>query len=591
MANRDIRVMNFTAGQQIESDEVMKRLGELEYRNHGSHAKIGLFDEGKVCITKGLRVEPSSLLTVNVTAGNFFQRDGEIVLGCIAKDNIPVTLAAASGLARVDIIEGQIKTVEDKDDYARIGTVATGSEAGSVVITNEAINRDVKYYLDIRKQTGTTTPTAATAAALVGTIAIPGTIDLQENFLIYLSDGEDGDWTEVDCRGAVPNATTRAEIISAINAAVGRVMASASAGDTITLTGNGTGWGSYFSLKPPITDPDADALDIIFGLSAGGVYKYNYRGTPGWFKLAEIDMGAATSVITADLIRTIDQKDTWASESDEIIVQNPVFKSNEPDWNEWSEDREYSEGDIAYLGTQQFVSLEDSNTGNDPLFDTVNWMPCPDISVILSQFQQGVPVGGGVHRIHDIRDANYKQWFNYGKYKIGSRVVEAYGVHVDGTTLTGDSDLEAIFDPGGSDEYKFIDLFAPNSLGTRTFRNYQGRTTRVISTVEGATGDSATIAVEQEDGMQRVTGTFRGREREGSTTTIPFASAGAFSQVAAAGSDVTWAGGATQQQITVTFDNSNSPNARVTGTTTANSETRMKNYTVGVPFIVVIKEV
>jgi hypothetical protein len=582
MANRDIRVMNFTAGQQIESDEVMKRLGELEYRNHGSHAKIGLFDEGKVCITKGLRVEPSSLLTVNVTAGNFFQRDGEIVLGCIAKDNIPVTLAAASGLARVDIIEGQIKTVADKDDYARIGTVATGSEAGSVVITNEAINRDVKYYLDVRKQTGTTTPTAATAASLVGTIAIPGTIDLQENFLIYLSDGEDGDWVEVDCRGAVPNATTRAEIIAAINAAVGRVMASASAGDTITLTGNGTGWGSYFSIKPPITDPDADALNIIFGLSAGGVYKYNYHGTPGWFKLAEIDMGAATSVITADLIRTIDQKDTWASESDEIIVQNPVFKSNEPDWNEWSEDREYSEGDIAYLGTQQFVSLEDSNTGNDPLFDTVNWMPCPDISVILLQFQKAEPVRGGMHRIHNIRDGNYKQWFNFGKYKIGSRVIGAYGIHLDGTTVTGDTDLENIFDPGGADEYPFIDLMAPDSMGTRTLKNYQGRVARAVTSDTGEPQGSAAVASTQDDRMQKITG-------ESDVWVVTPSGSGALSGTGAAGTNSTRVGSASALNARLKFNSANSTDARTSATTAG--ETRMKNWAEGVPYLIVIKEI
>ena len=589
---RDIRVMNFITGQQIESDEVMKRLGEIEYRNHGSHAKIGLFDEGKALITKGLRVEASTGLTVSVPAGNFYQRDGEIVLGCVQTAAIPVTLDAASGVARVDIIEGQIKTVIDKTDYARIGTVATGTEAGSVVITNEEIKRDIKYYLDARKLTDTTTPTAAAAGSLVGIVAIPGTIDLQEAYLIHLSDGEDGNWIEIDCRGATPNATTRAEIISAINAAVGRTMAVASAGDTITLNGSGTGWGSFFSLKPPVTNADLDALQVIFGLSAGGVYKYNYRGTAGWFKLAEIDMGTTTTTITAALIRNIEQKDTWTGEGDEIIVKDLAFTSNEPEWNEWDTNREYSEGDIAYLGDQQFISLADSNAGNDPLFDILSWMPAPDISGLLSSFQSGEPVIGKTHRIHDVRDGtNYKQFFKFGKYKIGSRTVEAWGVHVDGTVVTGDTDLENIFDPGGSDEYKYIDAFAPDSLGTRTLRDYKGRLARAISAVGGSTGDSKAMAEVQEDQMQRITGSITTGDSSGNTLTHNvLAQSGALNT---GGANTLRCHAATltavNRPVELWFDSGNSPDARASATTAG--ETRVKNFTVGVPYIVVIKEV
>jgi hypothetical protein len=580
---RDIRVMNFIAGQQIESDEVIKRLGELEYRNHGSHAKIGLFNEGKALITEGLRVEAGTGMAVNVTAGNLFQR-GVDVIGCIQKDDIPVTMDAASGAPRIDIVECQIITAPDKTDFARIGTVATGTELGSVIITNEEIKRDIKVYLTARKKTGSTTPTAATAAVLNGTVAIPATIDLSEKYLIHVSDKEDGDWVEIDCRGTTPNATTRAEIIAALNAGTGRTFATAGSGDTITANGDGTGISSYFAFKPPVTDVEADALEEIFGLSSGGSYKYEYHGTNGWIKIAEIDIGASTTTITNALIRNIDQKDTWASEADEVIVKDPVFLSNEPDWNEWSDIRTYDAGEIAYIGDQQFVSLQGSNLDKDPLFELDYWLPAPTLNEVLRKFHKAEPERGGMHDIHNIRDAGYKQFFTIGKYKLRGRTLEAYGVHIDGTVVTGDTDLESIFRVDETDEYPFLDLMAPDSMGTRTLLNYQGRVPRAVTSASGGTGDSLAVSLVQEDQFQA----WQLGQIIGGTTYYSTGSANEYEE------PVSFANYSRMLQRTVAqgeAEMGKAVNDGTNGTPRTGLETRMKNWAEGVPYLVVVKDV
>ena len=315
-----------TAGQQIEYDEVMKRLGDLLYRNLGVMSKAHIFDSGKALVVgSGLRVEPSSAMTINVPSGVCFQRSID-VFPVLQKSDQTITLDAASGVPRVDIIEAQIKILEDKTDYAQIGTVATGTGGGSVEITNQEIMRDIKYYLAVQKKTGSTDATAATAGTLTGTVVISSTIDLSETYLLNIADGEDGSFQEIDCRGATPEATTRVEIISAINTVLGRTAASTGAGNVIVLTGNGTGVQSIFTIKPPVTDATKDALETIFGVSSGGIYKYKYTGVNEWFKLAEIDVGASTTVITGTEIRNIDEKSTWASGASDVDVRKHIYE-------------------------------------------------------------------------------------------------------------------------------------------------------------------------------------------------------------------------------------------------------------------------
>jgi len=318
---RDMRTMNMSAGQKIESDLVMKRIGDLAYRDLGVMAKMSLFDAGKALIVgDGLRVAPSSGMTVVVPSGSVFQRCID-VYPCLQIEDQTVTLDAASGVPRIDIVEAQVKVISDRADVVQVAGIGSGS---SIEVTTEEVKRDIRYYLSVRKQTDTTEPTAATAAELTGLVAIAGTIDLSNKYLLNIMDGEDGDFIEIDCRGATPEATTRSEIITAINSAVGRTMATTGSGNVIVLTGAGIGQASAFSIKPPVSDVNKDCADLALGLSISGVYRYDYAGVNDWFKLAEIDVGALTTVLTPTEIRNIDEKSTW-TDGDDILVFSHIF--------------------------------------------------------------------------------------------------------------------------------------------------------------------------------------------------------------------------------------------------------------------------
>ena len=318
---RDMRTMNMSAGQKIESDLVMKRIGDLAYRDLGVMARMSLFDAGKALIVgDGLRVAPSSGMTVVVPSGSVFQRCID-VYPCLQIEDQTVTLDAASGVPRIDIVEAQVKVISDRADVVQVAGIGSGS---SIEVTTEEVKRDIRYYLSVRKQTDTTEPTPATAAELEGSVAIAGTIDLSNKYLLNLMDGEDGDFIEIDCRGATPEATTRAEIITAINSAVGRAMATTGSGNVIVLTGAGVGQASAFSIKPPVSDVNKDCAEEVLGLSISGVYRYDYAGVNDWFKLAEIDVGALTTVLTPTEIRNIDEKSTW-TDGDDILVFSHIF--------------------------------------------------------------------------------------------------------------------------------------------------------------------------------------------------------------------------------------------------------------------------
>lgn len=566
---RDLRTLNQTDGQKIESDEVLKRIGDLAYRNAGTLSKMSLFDEGKALITSGLRVIPDSGMTVMIPSGVVFQRSGVDVFPTLQVDDQTVTLDAASGVPRVDIIEAQIASIEDKVDFGLIG-VASGT---SLAISVQEIKRDIQYYLAVRKQTSTTSSSAATAGILQGVVSIPGTIDLSNKYLIALADGEDGDFQEIDCRGVTPNATTQAEIITALNTAVGRTIATSGASNTIVLTGNGTGVQSKFVIKPPVTDPDKDALTVIFGVSTGGSYKYTYKGLNSWFKLAEIDVEAFDSIITENQIRNINEKSTWTGEGGDILVHNTIYEKNIDEWNSYSSTRTYSLGDIVFIENNQYVSLENSNSNNYPITSPDFWEIAPSFSELTRKYQSAQVIWSGLKNIDDFRHPDYAQWLFSGYYEQDGNSYRAYKVHLDGTQITGDSDLESIFDVGGSDEYFLLDVLAPDT-GTRTLPDLRGRTLRAVDD-SGSTNLTEDVGVVQEDQFQ---GHDRGVEQSGAGGAV-------VRSMNALAVSVTDVSNPILGDVGIT---SNYYDDGTNGVPRRGKDTRMMNYTVGVPFVYVL---
>lgn len=570
--NRDIRTLNNTEGQKIESQEVLKKIGDLSYRNFGTLARMGLFNEGKALITSGLEVVESSGMAVSIPSGAVFQRFLDVI-PCVQTSAQTVTLDAASGSPRVDIIEAQVTSIADKEDITQTATVASGT---AISVTNLLINRDIKYYLSVRKQTNTTSTTAATTATLTGTVAIPGTIDLSEKYLLNLQDTEDGSYQEIDLRGATPEATTKAEIISALNTATGRTAASTGGGDVIVFEGSDSGETSYFEIKPPVTDSDKDALEVVFGVSIGGVYKYKYQGDNEWFKLAEIDVGASTTTISNALIRNINRKDTWASESQEVIVHDTIYKKNISEWNKYSSIITYSKGDVSFINGNQYVSLKDTNTDNYPITSPNYWEICKNLEEIIWMYHSGLAHDSGFKNIDNPREtSDYEQNYFYGYYEEDGISYEAYKVHLDGTQLTGDTDLEYIFDVGGSNEYFNIDIIAPDVVGTRTLFDTKGLTRTYV---DAPSGVRENICVRQEDA-------FQGHDRDSGINYAPTFDASlkdtGVVRRGASGASSTIANGTT---VGAYFDDG------VNGTPRTDSETRMVNFSDGIPFIMVLKK-
>lgn len=306
MSKRDFRTVNLTDGQMVESDKVIKRIGDLSYRDIGAFSKF-LFSTEGIFVSSGLTISPVTGLQISIAEGKGIHGTDGANFPFLMTAAETLTLAAASGAARVDMIEMQVQSRAVKNDFSKaIIDTSTGE------ITTQSIKRDIQYFAKFQVKTGSTTPTAATAGVLTGTVSIASTVDLSTKYLLNICDGEDGEFIEVNIQGATPEATTKAEIVAKINAAIGRTMASIS-GNYIILSGGGTGVTSYFELKPPTSNSSLDALSATFGLSSSGVYNYQYRGTNAWVKICEIDMGAATTTLLSAMIRDVAKKETWAS--------------------------------------------------------------------------------------------------------------------------------------------------------------------------------------------------------------------------------------------------------------------------------------
>jgi hypothetical protein len=225
---KNIRYLQQTERARIEHDLVLTRMGELSLRDMNAVGKGLLYGLPiqAVAITAGLYASPGGGMTVNISSpAAVVMALGDDVKFCLdANAGNPywaIVIDAADPVQnRLDIIEGTILTRSAYTDL----TVDVADPATKVV-TPMTRDRDFELYLGIRKQTGITgsvtppLPTAATASTVMGTVVINPTIDLSSRYHINFSVGVDGELVTVDCRGAIPAATTKSEIVAALNGA------------------------------------------------------------------------------------------------------------------------------------------------------------------------------------------------------------------------------------------------------------------------------------------------------------------------------------------------------------------------------------
>jgi hypothetical protein len=241
----------------------------------------------------------------------------------------------------------------------------------------------------------------------------------------------------------------------------------------------------------------------------------------------------------------------------------------------WANGTTYAQdAHVMYLGVQ-YVSMKNSNTGQNPIDAPLYWLPCFGRDEVMRIYRDGHDIPGGFAPLHNVRDAtNYREFFQWGKYNFGGaagRNFQAHGVHLDGHVITGDADYIAIFNVGETNQYPLLDVIAPIVNGVRTLLNTKGRVPRCV---DATGGSSVVVGLTQEDQLQ-------GHDHFKVLAPQSTGSGDGTPQSSQSGETVrtTKSGGVTNDL------------AELYGTARFGSETRMKNYSVGLKSIVVLVEI
>lgn len=142
-----------------------------------------------------------------------------------------------------------------------------------------------------------------------------------------------------------------------------------------------------------------------------------------------------------------------------------------------------------------------SNQNKYPLLAWNNsyWYLPKNERELLNFANSGEAVIGEVHPIHDRAGVNYNQNIKVGKRDVNGTQYEFHLIHLDGSIVTGNTTLETILGVGESWQNPYIDIIAPDDLGTRTLIDAGGDTFRAQ---EAATGDFDTVGAKVGDQFQ-----------------------------------------------------------------------------------------
>lgn len=171
--------------------------------------------------------------------------------------------------------------------------------------------------------------------------------------------------------------------------------------------------------------------------------------------------------------------------------------------DEWDAGTTYvAAGELVTWKGFQFVAFNlTGNLNKDPLLNTDFWHMVPKPYDLLTLFNSGRILPAGMSAMMDRAGGDYQQNIAFGRYRLGGNgdaFYNFYRVALDGTQVTGDGTLEAIFDPGGSNEYPYIDIFAPDVVGTRTLLDLG----EYVPTPQSASGENDTLGEIQDDRFQ-----------------------------------------------------------------------------------------
>lgn len=173
-------------------------------------------------------------------------------------------------------------------------------------------------------------------------------------------------------------------------------------------------------------------------------------------------------------------------------------------------------GTLARLeGITASATGEPLNQNKTPLLpiNSQFWYLPKDEKELIRIANQGLVVGGEMSVIHDRADAQYQQNLLIGKRAIGGTIYNLSLIHLDGTVVTGNTTLENLFGIGG-DVNPYIDIFAPDVVGTRALIDMGGHV--IESMTSGGVVD--TMGAIHDDYMQRITGSILSVEANGRGT-------------------------------------------------------------------------
>lgn len=208
-----------------------------------------------------------------------------------------------------------------------------------------------------------------------------------------------------------------------------------------------------------------------------------------------------------------------------------IISENSGEIAKWDAGPVYSiKGTLVRLEGLTFAATGEALNQNKNPLDPNNglfWYMPDDETDLLRDANRGTIRRGAMHTIHDRTSGNYATSIKVGKKKINGVQQNFFVLHLDGSTVTGNTTLENLLDVGGGNEYIYLDEFAPDNLGTRTLVDMGGRVTEAQSGV-GGHPDTLAIANVHDDYGQRITGLFSNSTHGVSRNN---ASTGVFSEV------------------------------------------------------------
>jgi hypothetical protein len=302
---------------------------------------------------------------------------------------------------------------------------------------------------------------------------------------------------------------------------------------------------------------------------------------------------AAIAVIQSYKDGGISDSDETTDDSDlrdaiEELIDKAVTDSGTPanSIELWDDTENYNTlGKIVFRFGIEYVNiLTTSNLNKPPETNPQFWHAIPSRITLETHFNHGDAPMGGLKNMDDVNHAAYLNWTPYGRYRQGANgdsFVNYYKLNLDGSVVTGDSDLENILDVGGGEEYWNLDLIAPDNLGTRTLIDHKGRVQAAQDTTGGLRD---TLAEVLDDAMQRITATTGpGAGVRGSNTGGGAISIGSDSSPG----NVYTSGGSSGFVMDFDSANSTSPNTAKTD----DEWTHDKSVTFGVPAVILKKAV